>query len=181
MKTACAINIRRLKFVRTALNLGIGSIAVTKPCSHTPCAGSFVPTIQFLGHTGGTGGKRAPSTGVGVSAKRQRSALVLSPEEVKLGLSQLEFRDQLSRKVLKNDPRVFEDTGRLLHERAGSLYGAAGRHHRQDGIDRPLVAPGSRLSADPGRLSGLIQRTIDVSDSFQGAGEVDFGDYSGSQ
>ena len=42
MKTACAINIRRLKFVRTALNLGIGSIAVTKPCSHTPCAGSFV-------------------------------------------------------------------------------------------------------------------------------------------
>jgi len=39
--------------------------------------------------------QRGPSTGVRVSAKRQKSPLVLSPEEVKLGLAQLEFRDQL--------------------------------------------------------------------------------------
>jgi integrase len=39
--------------------------------------------------------KRGPSTGVRVSAKRQKSPLVLSPEEVILGLAQLEFRDQL--------------------------------------------------------------------------------------
>jgi hypothetical protein len=43
----------------------------------------------------GTGGKRGPSTGVRISAKRQRSPLVLSPEQVKLGLAELEFRDQL--------------------------------------------------------------------------------------
>ncbi len=33
--------------------------------------------------------------GVRISAKRQKSPLVLSPEEVILGLAQLEFRDQL--------------------------------------------------------------------------------------
>jgi len=44
-----------IEIVRTALNLGTGSITVTKPCSHTPCAGSFVATIQFLGHTGWNG------------------------------------------------------------------------------------------------------------------------------
>jgi integrase len=43
----------------------------------------------------GTGGKRGPSTGVRVSAKRQRSPLILSREQVKLGLAKLEFRDQL--------------------------------------------------------------------------------------
>jgi integrase len=43
----------------------------------------------------GTGGKRGPSTGVRISAKRQRSPLVLSPGQVKLGLAELEFRDQL--------------------------------------------------------------------------------------
>ena len=43
----------------------------------------------------GTGGKRGPSTGVRVSAKRQQAPLVLSPEQVKLGLAKLEFRDQL--------------------------------------------------------------------------------------
>ena len=43
----------------------------------------------------GNGGKRGPSTGVRISAKRQRSPLVLSPEQVKLGLAELEFRDQL--------------------------------------------------------------------------------------
>jgi hypothetical protein len=32
-------------------------------------------------------------------------------EEVQLGLSQLEFRDQSSRKMLKNELRVFEETG----------------------------------------------------------------------
>ncbi len=43
----------------------------------------------------GSGGKRGPSTGVRVSAKRQRAPTVLSPEQVKLGLTMLEFRDQL--------------------------------------------------------------------------------------
>jgi integrase len=43
----------------------------------------------------GSGGKRGPSTGVRIGAKRQRSPLVLSPEQVKLGLAELEFRDQL--------------------------------------------------------------------------------------
>ena len=43
----------------------------------------------------GTGGSRGPSMGVRVSAKRQKAPLVLSPEEVKLGLAELQFRDQL--------------------------------------------------------------------------------------
>jgi integrase len=43
----------------------------------------------------GTGGKRGPSTGVRVSSKREKAPVVLSPEQVKLGLTQLEFRDQL--------------------------------------------------------------------------------------
>ena len=55
-------------------------------CGHNPIS-SGIPV--------GTGGKRGPSTGVRVSAKRLRAPLVLSPEEVKLGLAQLEFRDQL--------------------------------------------------------------------------------------
>lgn len=40
-------------------------------------------------------GKRGLSTGVRVSAKRQEAPLFLAPEQVKLGLTQLEFRDQL--------------------------------------------------------------------------------------
>jgi hypothetical protein len=59
----------------------------------------------------------------------------------------------------------------------GPLAAITGKMGSKD----PRVAPGSRLSGDPGRLSGLIQRTIDVSDSFHEAGEVDFVDYSGSQ
>jgi len=55
-------------------------------CGHNPIS-SGIPV--------GTGGKRGPSTGVRISAKRQRSPLVLSPEEVNLGLAELEFRDQL--------------------------------------------------------------------------------------
>jgi integrase len=55
-------------------------------CGHNPIS-SGLPV--------GTGGKRGPSTGVRISAKRQRSPLVLSPEEVKLGRAELEFRDQL--------------------------------------------------------------------------------------
>ena len=55
-------------------------------CGHNPIS-SGIPV--------GTGGKRGPSTGVRISAKHQRSPLVLSPEEVKLGLAELEFRDQL--------------------------------------------------------------------------------------
>jgi integrase len=43
----------------------------------------------------GHGGKRGPSTGVRVCAKRQRSPLVLSPDQAKLGLAELDFRDQL--------------------------------------------------------------------------------------
>jgi integrase len=55
-------------------------------CGHNPIS-SGIPV--------GTGGQRGPSTGVRVSAKRQKSPLVLSPEEVILGLAQLEFRDQI--------------------------------------------------------------------------------------
>lgn len=43
----------------------------------------------------GTGGSRGPSTGVRVSAKRKKAPLILSPEEVKQGLAELQFRDQL--------------------------------------------------------------------------------------
>ena len=55
-------------------------------CGHNPIS-SGIPV--------GTGGKRGPSTGVRISAKRQRCPLVLSSEQVKLGLAELEFRDQL--------------------------------------------------------------------------------------
>lgn len=55
-------------------------------CGHNPIS-SGIPV--------GTGGKRGPSVGVRVSAKRRRSPLVLSPEQVALGLRELEFRDQL--------------------------------------------------------------------------------------
>jgi hypothetical protein len=55
-------------------------------CAHNPIS-SGIPV--------GTGGKRGPSIGVRISAKRQRSPLVLSPEQVKCGLAELEFRDQL--------------------------------------------------------------------------------------
>jgi integrase len=55
-------------------------------CGHNPIS-SGIPV--------GSGGKRGPSTGVRVSAKRRKSPLVLSPEEVILGLTELEFRDQL--------------------------------------------------------------------------------------
>src|SRR5215469_4097772 len=70
-------------------------------CGHNPIS-SGIPV--------GSGGKRGPSTGVRVSAKRQKSPLVLSPEDVKLGLAQLEFRDQLL---------VFLDAG--LGTRRGEL------------------------------------------------------------
>jgi integrase len=55
-------------------------------CGHKPIS-SGIPV--------GTGGKRGPSVGVRVSAKRRRSPLVLSPAQVALGLRELEFRDQL--------------------------------------------------------------------------------------
>jgi integrase len=55
-------------------------------CGHNPIS-SGTPV--------GSAGKRGPSTGVRISAKRQRSPLVLSSEQVKLGLAELEFRDQL--------------------------------------------------------------------------------------
>lgn len=55
-------------------------------CGHNPIS-SGIPV--------GNGGKRGPSTGVRISAKRQRSPLVLSAEQVKSGLNELEFRDQL--------------------------------------------------------------------------------------
>lgn len=43
----------------------------------------------------GSGGKRGPSVGVRVSAKRRKAPTVLDPEQVKLGLTKLEFREQL--------------------------------------------------------------------------------------
>jgi len=43
----------------------------------------------------GTGGKRGPSVGVRINAKRQKAPLVLSPVQVKQGLAELQFRDQL--------------------------------------------------------------------------------------
>jgi|GEM_PF-293247 len=43
----------------------------------------------------GSGGKRGPSVGVRVGAKRQRAPLVLSSGQVKQGLAGLQFRDQL--------------------------------------------------------------------------------------
>ncbi len=55
-------------------------------CSHNPIS-SGIPV--------GAGGRRGPSTGVRISAKRRKSPLVLTPEQVKLGLAVLEFRDQL--------------------------------------------------------------------------------------
>src|SRR6266851_4566710 len=55
-------------------------------CGHNPIS-SGMPV--------GGGGKRGPSTGVRVSAKRQHAPLVLLVEQVKLGLANLEFRDQL--------------------------------------------------------------------------------------
>jgi integrase len=55
-------------------------------CSHNPISsGSAV----------GSGGQRGPSVGVRISAKRQKAPLVLSPEQVKQGLTELQFRDQL--------------------------------------------------------------------------------------
>jgi integrase len=55
-------------------------------CGHNPTS-SGIPV--------GSGGKPGPSTGVRISATRQKSRLVLSSEQVKLGLAELEFRDQL--------------------------------------------------------------------------------------
>src|SRR5229473_7363553 len=70
-------------------------------CGHNPIS-SGIPV--------GAGGKRGPSTGVRVSAKRQEAPLLLSPEQVTLGLTKLEFRDQLL---------VFLDAG--LGTRRGEL------------------------------------------------------------
>lgn len=55
-------------------------------CSQNPIS-SGIPV--------GSGGKRGPSTGVRISAKRRTSPLFLSPEQVKLGLGKLELREQL--------------------------------------------------------------------------------------
>src|ERR1700730_4560336 len=55
-------------------------------CAHNPISSGIAV---------GTGGKRGPSTGVRISAKRQKAPLVLSPEQVKQGLAELQFRDQL--------------------------------------------------------------------------------------
>ena len=43
----------------------------------------------------GSGGSRGPSVGVRISAKRRRAPLILSPKQVKQGLAELAFRDQL--------------------------------------------------------------------------------------
>ena len=70
-------------------------------CSHNPIS-SGIPV--------GSGGKRGPSTGVRVSAKRQKSPLKLTAEQVAQALTELEFRDQLL---------VFLDAG--LGTRRGEL------------------------------------------------------------
>jgi len=70
-------------------------------CNHNPISSG----IQV-----GSGGKRGPSTGVRVSAKRQKSPLKLTAEQVALVLTELEFRDQLL---------VFLDAG--LGTRRGEL------------------------------------------------------------
>jgi len=53
------------------------------------------PQSNSSGIPVGAGGKRGPSTGVRISAKRQRAPLVLSPEQVKQDLAEVQFRDQL--------------------------------------------------------------------------------------
>lgn len=70
-------------------------------CSHNPIS-SGIPV--------GSGGKRGPSTGVRVSAKRQKSPLKLTADQVAQVLTELEFRDQLL---------VFLDAG--LGTRRGEL------------------------------------------------------------
>ena len=70
-------------------------------CGHNPIS-SGIPV--------GTGGKRGPSTGVRVSAKRRKSPLKLTAEQVAEVLTTLEFRDQLL---------VFMDAG--LGVRRGEL------------------------------------------------------------
>jgi len=69
--------------------------ALCRLCSRMPFAGSSVPQSNFVGNTSWNGWAERASTGLRVSAKRQKSPLVLSPEEVILGLAQLEFRDQI--------------------------------------------------------------------------------------
>ncbi len=63
-------------------------------CFRTP-VGVLRPQSHLFRGTGRTGGKRGPSSGVRIGAKRQRSPLVFSSEQVKLGLAELELRDQL--------------------------------------------------------------------------------------
>jgi len=70
-------------------------------CGHNPIS-SGIPV--------GTGGKRGPSTGVRVSAKRRKSPLKLTAAQVAEVLTTLEFRDQLL---------VFMDAG--LGVRRGEL------------------------------------------------------------
>ena len=70
-------------------------------CSHNPIS-SGIPV--------GSAGKRGPSTGVRVSAKRQKSPLKLTADQVARVLTELEFRDQLL---------VFLDAG--LGTRRGEL------------------------------------------------------------
>jgi len=63
---------------------------------HFFACGEFCPYNPISsGIPVGTGGKRGPSVGVRVSAKQRQDPLVLSPEEVKLGLTEMQFRDQL--------------------------------------------------------------------------------------
>lgn len=70
-------------------------------CGHNPIS-SGTPV--------GSGGRRGPSTGVRVSAKRQKSPLKLTAEQVARALTELEYRDQLL---------VFLDAG--LGTRRGEL------------------------------------------------------------
>ena len=50
---------------------------------------------NLFGDRRGIGWEAGPSTGVRVSAKRAKAPIVLTPEQIRLGLSMLEFRDKL--------------------------------------------------------------------------------------
>ena len=133
-------------------------------CCHNPIS-SGIPV--------GSGGRRGPSTGVRVSAKRLKSPLKLTAEQVALVLTQLEFRDQLL---------VFLDAG--LGTRRGELgalrwmdcdfdnrafdiqhsyYWRRGGHL----IDTKSEASAQKLPMHPGLRDGLAG--VEIAESLQPA------------
>jgi len=104
-------------------------------CGHNPIS-SGIPV--------GSGGKRGPSTGVRVSAKRRRSPLKLTAEQVALVLTELEFRDQLL---------VFLDAG--LGTRRGELgalrWMDCDFNNRASTSNIPITGVGEGTSSIPSR------------------------------